>query len=205
MMRNALVITTTSIKADDAVREKSSKVDVYDYAAQFDTLPVFETIRMPGTAQPHAKEGYLCRVSVPGTNIVGEGFHPNFREYAEIGACVNFKKRAEELHQGEKMLVKHINTLTSKTGQKFLQYCKMKHKNWEQFVFTAKQVNGFAIHGQLHWGSRLLSECTMFKYPNSNHTLMKQNGCRSNLLLPRRQRYESPGYKDVEEFRHLHS
>jgi hypothetical protein len=164
MFRNAVIVATHNpIKADVAVHEKSSKVDVYDYAAQFNTLPTFETFTLPANSSIQAKDGYLCRVSVPGTKIVGEAFHPSVRAYAELGACVNFKKRAEELHQGEKILVKHINTLTSKTGQKFLQYCKMMQKSWEQYEFTSKSVSGFEVHGQLHLGSRLLSECTMFK------------------------------------------
>jgi hypothetical protein len=163
MFRYALMANLATVKAEEAIREKSSKVDVYDYAAQLNTLPVFDTIKFPGSSMPQAKDAYFCRVSVPGTNIVGEAFHSSNRAYAEIGACMNFKKRAEELHQGEKMLVKHINTLTSQTGQKFLQYCKMKHKNWEQFQFTSKSINGLEVLGQLHWGSRLLSECTMFR------------------------------------------
>jgi len=164
MFRNSVVVATfSSVTQNYATQHKSSKVDVYDYAAQFNVLPVFETIPIPLNSTKSGKTGYLCRITVQGTNIVGEGFHNHVRSYAEIGACVNFKKRAEEHHQGEKMMVKHINTLTSKTGEKFLQYCKMKQKDWEQYQFTSKSINGFEVHGQLHLGTRLLSECTMFK------------------------------------------
>jgi hypothetical protein len=142
----------------------SAKVDVFDYAAQFDTVPVFETTKVLSASPKNAGYGFFTRVTVQGTVIVGEAFHPNVRAYAELGACVNFKKRAEELHQGETMMVKHINTLTSKTGEKFLQYCKMKQKDWEQFNFVAKSLNGVEVLGQLYVGDRLLSECTMLKY-----------------------------------------
>ena len=140
----------------------SAKVDVFDYAAQFNTLPNFETTQIP-IGVGAKKMGFYVRVTVPGTRIVGEAYHPSARTHAEIGACVNFKKRAEELHQGEKMLVKHINTLTSSTGRKFLEYCKMKHKDWQQYKFVAK-TTATEVNGQLFLGDRLLSECSMYKY-----------------------------------------
>jgi hypothetical protein len=139
----------------------SAKVDVYDYAAQLNTLPSFETTQIPNKT---GKSGYLVRVTVPGTNIVGEGYHPTLRSFAERIASADFKKKAEESHQGEKLLVKDINTLTSLTGQKFLQYCKMKQKDWQTYKFSFKQVGGTEVLGQLYLGDRLLSECTMFKY-----------------------------------------
>ena len=60
-------------------------------------------------------------------------------------------------------MVKHINTLTSQTGEKFLKYCKMKQKDWEQYNFVAKQA-GLEWLGQLFLGERLLSECVMYRY-----------------------------------------
>jgi hypothetical protein len=164
MFENALRIAKHRIVSlEILLNNKSAKVDVYDYAAQFDTVPVFETRRLPSNNSRNATQGYFTRVTVRETKIVGEAFHPTARAYSEIGACVNFKKHAEELHQGETMLVKHINTLTSKTGEKFLQYCKMKQKDWEQFKFVLKQLNGAEVLGQLYLGDRLLSECVMLK------------------------------------------
>lgn len=153
-----------NVSQETILTNKTAKVDVYDYAAQFDTVPVFETRTLPSSNKRNGPKGFFTRVTVHGTVIVGESFHPTVRAYAELGACVNFKKRAEELHQGETMMVKHINTLTSKTGEKFLQYCKMKQKDWEQFKFVAKSINGVEVLGQLHLGDRLLSECVMLKY-----------------------------------------
>lgn len=144
-------------------QHRSSKVDVYDYAAQLDTIPVFETTRVPANHQYSAKLGYLSRVTVKGTSIVGEGYHPNASGFAEIAACMNFKTRAEELHQGEKMMVKHINTLTSQTGQKFLEYCKMKQKDWGQYNCVTK-TRGHEFAAQLYIGDKLLSECVMYRY-----------------------------------------
>jgi hypothetical protein len=142
----------------------SAKVDVFDYAAQFDTVPVLDTMKIRASGAKTAGHGFFTRVTVEGTVIVGEAFHPTVRAYAELWACVNFKKRAEELHRGETMMVKDINTLTSKTGEKFLQYCKMKQKDWEQFNFVTKSLNGVEVLGQLYVGDRLLSECAMLKY-----------------------------------------
>jgi len=146
------------------IKNKSSKVDVYDYAAQFNVLPEFTTRRIPNDNSPNCKFGYFVRVTVQGTEIFGVGYHPSTNAFAEIAACVDFKKRAEEKHQGEKMMVKHINTLTSKTGKKFMEYCKMKLKDWEQYDFSFKQVNGFEISATLKVGDRLVSQCVMFTY-----------------------------------------
>jgi hypothetical protein len=166
MIRNATFIVTHPPLGNEIISANtSSKVDVYDYAAQFDTVPQFETIKIP--LQLPQKFGYHVRVTVKGTTIVGEGFHSTQRAFAEIGACVSFKKRAEELHQGERMLVKHINTLTSQTGRKFLQYCSIKQKDWEQYNFVSKSIGPQDVHGKLYVGERLVSECVMFKYvPN---------------------------------------
>lgn len=152
-----------NVTHETILNNKSAKVDVYDYAAQFDTVPLFETRTLPSSNAKNAPKGYFTKVTVPGTIIFGESFHPTVRAYSELGACVDFKKRAEDLHQGETMMVKHINTLTSKTGEKFLQYCKMKQKDWEQFKFESKSLNGVEVLGQLFSGDRLLSECVMLK------------------------------------------
>lgn len=164
IIQHPLIVNTHTVaRASVASEHKSAKVDVYDYAAQLDALPVFETVQVTSNAEKNAKPGYLVRITVKGTIVSGEGYHNNTRAYAELDACVNFKKRAEELHQGEKMMVKHINTLTSQTGEKFLKYCKMKQKDWEQYKFVHKQ-SGHEIIGQLFLGERLLSECVMYKY-----------------------------------------
>jgi len=157
-----LVATHQPIGSKITEAHTSSKVDVYDYAAQFDTLPQFEMIRVASNSELNAKQGYFVLVTVKGTNVIGEGYSPSSHTHAEMAACLNFKKRAEELHQGEKMMVKHINTLTSQTGKKFLQYCKIKHKDWEQYNFTSKSYSAGFVVGQLFLGERLLSECSMF-------------------------------------------
>jgi hypothetical protein len=156
-----LLVAKYHVKGD-FLSDNSSKVDVYDYAAQFDTLPVFDIVRIPKSGS-QGPTGYFCRITVKGTSIVGQAYSPTSRATAELGACMNFKKRAEELHQGETMLVKHINRLTSSTGEKFLQYCKMKQKDWEQYNFVTKSHGG-TIQGSLSLGTRLLSECTMYRY-----------------------------------------
>jgi hypothetical protein len=164
VIQHALIVHTHTVAKASVISEhKGAKVDVYDYAAQLNALPVFETIQVMANSDKNSKPGYLVRVTVKGTIVSGEGYHNNCRAYAELAACVNFKKRAEELHQGEKMMVKHINTLTSQTGEKFLKYCKMKQKDWEQYNFVHKQV-GQEVIGQLFLGERLLSECVMHKY-----------------------------------------
>jgi hypothetical protein len=163
-IQNAVIVKCcpSAVKNVDAAAQRS-KVDVYDYAAQFDTLPAFEVVRIPKTNDFQSKLGYYVRITVKGTSIVGEAYHAS-NAVAEAGAYLNFKERAEEAHQGSRMMVKHINTLTSQTGRKFLEYCKIKQKDWAQYSFVAKQVGECQIQGKLYLGDKLLSECTMFKY-----------------------------------------
>ena len=167
VFQEALLLRKVQPLSQDAVQgNKSSKVDVYDYAAQFNVLPEFKGIRIPIDSSPSCKLGHFVRVTVKGTDIFGVGFHPSTNAFAEVAACVDFKKRAEEKHQGEKMMVKHINTLTSKTGKKFMEYCKMKLKDWEQYELKCKQINGWEMSAKLYVGDRLVSECVMFTYPH---------------------------------------
>lgn len=163
LIQNALIVGTHSAISQELIyQNRSAKVDVYDYAAQLEAIPTFESIPVPSSPELQAKTGWLVRIMVNGTIVSGEGYHHQKRAYAEIAACIDFKKRAEQLHQGEKMMVKHINTLTSQTGGKFLEYCKIKQRDWEQYNFTYKQHDGFDFIGQLFLGDRLLSECVMY-------------------------------------------
>jgi hypothetical protein len=165
MIQNAVIVRSSPSPAKSVTAAgQRSKVDVYDYAAQFDTIPAFEVIRVPNTNTLHSKLGYHVRVTVKGTAIVGEGYHTGGGGIAEAAACLNFKERAEEAHQGSRMLVKHINTLTSQTGRKFLEYCKIKQKDWAQYSFVTKTVGDSQVQGKLYLGDKLLSECTMFTY-----------------------------------------
>jgi hypothetical protein len=141
---------------------KSAKLDVVDYAAQHDCLPRIERLEIPASRK--SKPGHYIRVSVPGVGIVGKGYHSSLPGYAEIAACYQFKKLAEREHQGETMHVKDINTLTSQTGEKFIEYCKMRQRDWEQYRFEHRQVRGFETRGELYLGDRLVSECVMFSY-----------------------------------------
>jgi len=159
-----IAATTMSLKgADEFKLHESAKVDVYNYAAQMNVLPHFETTQLSSSGNANAKTGYRVRVTVEGTIVKGEGYHSHIRAYAEIAACVEFKRMAECMHQGERMLVKDINTLTSQTGKKFLEYCKMKQKDWEMYEFKCKQGQGMEFRGALYLGDRLLSESLMYK------------------------------------------
>ena len=171
IIRDPLVVGRASTLTGD--REfrlhESAKLDVYDYAAQMNVLPKFQAIQIAANSQPQSKLGFWVRVTVEGTVIEGEGFHA-VRAYAETAACMDFKQKAEEIHQGERMLVKHINTLTSQTGKKFLEYCKMKQKDWEMYKFTCIQGKARECRGSLLLGDRLLSECLMYTYDSCMDT-----------------------------------
>jgi hypothetical protein len=159
LLRYAVItVTKPRYNNTEISNETQAKVDVYDYAAQFNVIPEITSITVPHRENGR-KPAYYARVTVEGTNVVGEAYHAGAAAFAEASAYINFKKEAEKAHQGEQMLVKHINTLTSKTGEKFLKFCKIKHKDWEQYKFVSN-VTGNRVLGQLFLGDRLLSECT---------------------------------------------
>jgi hypothetical protein len=167
VFRWALLITKHKSRPKLNKFENSSKVDVYDYAAQFDRLPTFEYFEIP-KSRNHThligSSAHVCRVTVEGTSIVGEALSSVSRAYAELQACMVFKQEAEKFHLGGQILVKDINKLTSATGEKFLQYCKIQQKDWEPYNFLTKTGPANSQIGSLFQGTRLLSECTMYTY-----------------------------------------
>jgi hypothetical protein len=128
----------------------------------------------------------LARIIVPGLDIFGEGYHPTSAFNAQIGACLDFKKRAEASHDGKRMLVKNVSTLTSKTGAKFLQYCKMSQRDWEEYSFVCKNASRNEIAGKLFLGGRLLSECTMYKYVSPKCLMVVKKMLRIYVIILRR-------------------
>jgi len=155
--------TMTQLSQPVLNANRSAKLDVYDYAAHFDVLPEFELEKIPLSNDIQSKTGYLCRVHVKGTNVIGEGLHRSNSNLAEVAACMDFKIRAEKAHQGQKFLVKHINTLTTQTGQKFLEYCKLRSKDWALYRFESKRNYDVAV-GKLFLADRLIAECSAQSY-----------------------------------------
>jgi hypothetical protein len=157
VIKYAVLVTCTS-KCKEF--QKSAKLDVVDYAAQHNTLPKIERLEIATSRD--RKPGHYIRITVPGVDFVGKGYHPSVPSSAEMSACFAFKKMAEMEHQGEMLRVKDINTLTSQTGEKFLEYCRIRQKDWEEYKFVSRQVRGQEIRGELFLGDRLVSECVMF-------------------------------------------
>src|SRR5580704_14168685 len=86
------VITAVAPRYDQETLNQNlhAKVDVYDYAAQFDTLPSFQTSPIPIHPGGKGKVAYHSRITVHGTTVVGEGF-ASTTSRAEIAACITFK------------------------------------------------------------------------------------------------------------------
>jgi ATP-dependent RNA helicase DHX36 len=107
--------------------EADAKMDIYDYCARFDTVPVFTMI------ERGRKKQRIFEVTVKMTEQDIEGSaKAKDRRKAEILACVDFKKKAEEYHSkygDENIVVKDALALNSRNARKFFEYYKMMSKD----------------------------------------------------------------------------
>ncbi|KAL7267647.1 hypothetical protein RUND412_009758 [Rhizina undulata] len=110
--------------------ESDAKMDVYDYCARFNTVPVF-TVRHT-TATSGRKQSIMEATVEMAEQEIKAVSRARERKVAEILACVEFKRQAENFHakHGEStIVVKDITALTSRNARKFFEYYKMCNKD----------------------------------------------------------------------------
>lgn len=120
--------------------ESDAKMDIYDYCARFDLVPTFIVREVSGMGVRRLIE---VTVEMPEQEIQASARATDKRT-AEILACVEFKKQAEEYHakHGEStIVVKDIMSLNSRNAKKFFEYYKINHRN-TQYDVTMKQMQG---------------------------------------------------------------
>ncbi|KAI5852980.1 P-loop containing nucleoside triphosphate hydrolase protein [Morchella snyderi] len=121
--------------------ESDAKMDIYDYCARFDAVPmfIFRETQRPGNRRPLVE----CTVEMPEQNIQASARAAD-KKVAEILACVEFKKQAEEYHakHGEStIVVKDLLALSTRNARKFFEFYKM-HNRGVTYDCTIKQVSG---------------------------------------------------------------
>lgn len=120
--------------------ESDAKMDIYDYCARFDCVPtfIFREASMGGR-----KALVEATVEMPEQGIQASA-RASDKRTAEILACVEFKKQAEEYHakHGDStIVVKDLLALSSRNARKFFEYYRMHHRN-AQYDVVMKQMHG---------------------------------------------------------------
>lgn len=121
--------------------ESDAKMDIYDYCARFDCVPtfIFREALMVGGRRSLVE----ATVEMPEQGIQASA-RASDKRTAEILACVEFKKKAEEYHakHGDStIVVKDLLTISSRNARKFFEYYKMHNRN-TQYDLVMKQMHG---------------------------------------------------------------
>lgn len=121
--------------------ESDAKMDIYDYCARFDCVPTF--IFRETSGMSNRRSLVEATVEMPEQGIQASA-RASDKRTAEILACVEFKKQAEEYHakHGDStIVVKDLLTLSSRNARKFFEYYKMHNRN-TQYDLVMKQMHG---------------------------------------------------------------
>lgn len=121
--------------------ESDAKMDIYDYCARFDCVPTF--IFREASGMSARRSLVEATVEMPEQGIQASA-RASDKRTAEILACVEFKKQAEEYHakHGDStIVVKDLLTLSSRNARRFFEYYKMHNRN-TQYDLVIKQMHG---------------------------------------------------------------
>lgn len=121
--------------------ESDAKMDIYDYCARFDCVPTF--IFREASGMSNRRSLVEATVEMPEQGIQASA-RASDKRTAEILACVEFKKQAEEYHakHGDStIVVKDLLALSSRNARKFFEYYKMHNRN-TQYDLVMKQMHG---------------------------------------------------------------
>ncbi|MCJ1467624.1 hypothetical protein MMC07_006249 [Pseudocyphellaria aurata] len=120
---------TESLKLDSKTRadEKDAKIDIYNYAARFDSIPNFEARILESPLRFGGKRLVEVTVDLAEQNIRVVAKGPDGVS-AEIAAALRFKEQAELYHaQSEKgsIVIRDSEALTTANSKKFFDFYTM--------------------------------------------------------------------------------
>jgi len=122
--------------------EEDAKMDIYDYCARYDAVPLFITtdVTRPG----HRRGVVETKIEFPEQGIRATA-RATDRRIADILASVEFKRQAEEWHAkhgDEDILVKDVaNSINSRNAKKFFEFFKI-HYPGVQYTVETKPMRG---------------------------------------------------------------
>ncbi|KAL8683336.1 MAG: hypothetical protein Q9186_000720 [Xanthomendoza sp. 1 TL-2023] len=118
------------INMNDLKDERDAKLDMYNYAARFNTTPEISVRHIARSKRPQGPKT-LCEVTVKlpdhGIEVVGRSTDQNI---ADMAAALRFKEAAEKYqakHGDESLVIRDSTTLTTDNSSKFFDYYRMVH------------------------------------------------------------------------------
>ncbi|CAZ80083.1 unnamed protein product [Tuber melanosporum] len=137
--------------------EVDAKMDIYDYCARFDAVP---TVNVRETKGPGPRKGlFEVTVGFPQQNILATARASELKN-AEIVACVEFKRQAEEFHSkqgGSTIILKDISSINSRNARKFFEFFKVFDRQ-ARYDVELKQTSGRRGSGGAFRAQMMLNE-----------------------------------------------
>ncbi|KAL8798479.1 MAG: hypothetical protein Q9182_006633 [Xanthomendoza sp. 2 TL-2023] len=155
------------IKSSDMQNETDSKLDMYNYAARFNTTP---EISVKYSTRSRASRGRItvCEVTVKlpdhGIEVVGRSTE---LLKADLAAALRFKEAAEKYqaeHGDQSMVIKDATTLTTHNSHKFFDYYRTVHPE-ARINLVEPEVEGphkqrlSMHHRQAHLNEKPIGHC----------------------------------------------
>ena len=141
--------------------EEHAMIDIYDYCARFDAVPTITARPFSLGRRQNAVEVF---VQMAEHNITASA-RAKERKVAEVLACVEFKKKAEEWHarHGDvDIMVKDVSSaLNCKNGKLFFEYYKAYHDRGCTYEVKTNSMEG----GGRHMGGVQKAQCYMNDEP----------------------------------------
>ncbi|KAL9102070.1 MAG: hypothetical protein Q9163_002750 [Psora crenata] len=119
--------TNKQIRQQVKQEEKDAIIDIYNYAARFDTVPKFNVRAIKRMERRRLKTVIEMDIDLSEQAIHVKGFGRD-RQSAEIDAALKFKKEAEKYHaqQGNKnLIIKDSTALTADNTAKYIEFIKI--------------------------------------------------------------------------------
>ncbi|KAL8840523.1 MAG: hypothetical protein Q9176_003849 [Flavoplaca citrina] len=124
--------------------EKDAKLDMYNYAARFDTTPDIKVTHTPRSKRARGPKR-ICEVTIKlpeqDIEVVGRSTQQNL---AEVAAALRFKEAAEKYqaeHSGRSLIVRDSTALTTDNSSQFFEYYKNVHPE-AKIQLVEPQVEG---------------------------------------------------------------
>ena len=109
--------------------EKDAILDIYNYAARFDTVPRIQATTVSRKERGRTRRLVEVSVALPEQKIQVVG-RASDHTTAEVSAGTQFKREAEKYHAqrgSETFVIKDSGALTTENASKFLEYYKIVH------------------------------------------------------------------------------
>ncbi|KAL8861588.1 MAG: hypothetical protein Q9178_002113 [Gyalolechia marmorata] len=130
LTKHVAYLQIDKLPSDTLKVEKDAKLDIYNYAARFDTTPEIVVKHFPRSKRARGSKK-VCEVTIklPAQNIEVVGRSTEER-LAQVAAALRFKEAAEKYqaeHGDQSLVIKDSTALTTDNSSKFFDYYKITH------------------------------------------------------------------------------